>query len=146
MASISDVNLKIFENGGSALIQVSYTLTATRHDAPHEQSYRELVQLVGDDMGPGEDGQSELIPAGTVWDGVVTFTNSQVAFTQIREITVPSSILDEDPAPFPRIDEIRARVTLLPLPPASPSRDSNLVRRGGPVIGRGVFTSSIAPQ
>ena len=33
-----------------------------------------------------------------------------------------------------RADEIRARVTLTPLPLASPSRDSNLVRRGEPVI------------
>jgi hypothetical protein len=134
MASISNVNLQIFERAGSALIQVGYTLTATQHDAPHEQAYRELVQLVGDDVGPGEDGQSELIPGGTVWDGVVKFTTSQVAFTQSHEITLPSNILDEDPGIFARVDEIRARVTLFPLPIASPSRDSNLVRRGGPVI------------
>jgi hypothetical protein len=134
MASISNVRLQIFERNGSALVQVGYTLSATLHDAPHEQSYRELVQLVGDDVGPGEDGHSELIPGGTVWDGVVTFTTSHVAFTQTREITIPSSRLDEDPGPAIRDDEIRARVTLIPLPPVSPSRDSNLVRRGGVVF------------
>ena len=134
MASISDVRLQIFERSGSALIQVSYTITATHHDSQHEQAYRELVQLVGDDSGRGEDGHDELISGATVWDGVVVFTTSQVAFTQTREVTLPSSILDEDPGPMIREDEIRARVTLIPLPPVSPSRDSNLVRRGGLVI------------
>ena len=134
MASISDVRLQIFERSGSALIQVSYTIAATHHDSQHEQAYRELVQLVGDDSGQGEDGHDELIPGVTVWDGVVVFTTSQVAFTQTREVTLQSSILDEDPGPIIREDEIRARVTLIPLPPASPSRDSNLVQRGGLVI------------
>jgi hypothetical protein len=135
MASISNVRLQIFENAGVALVQVGYTLSATLHDAPHEQAYRELVQLVGDDVGLGEDGISELIPGGTVWDGVVTFTTSQVAFTQSHEIRLPSSLLNEDTGPIIHFDEIRARVTLIPLPARSPSRDSNLVRRSGLVIG-----------
>jgi hypothetical protein len=137
MASISSVLLRIFEGvpvPGSALVQVSYTLTATLHDAPHEQAYRELVQLVGDDSGPGEDGHNELIPGGTVFDGTVVFTTSQVAFTQIHEITIPVGILDEDPGPIIRADEIRARVTLTPLQPVSPTRDSNLVKRGDSVV------------
>ena len=95
------------------------------------------IQLVGDDAGPGEDGRSELIPGGTVWDGVVTFTTAQVAFTQSHEVTLPSAILDEDPGPFIREDEIRARVSLIPLPPVSPTRQSNLVRRGGLVVDPG---------
>jgi hypothetical protein len=110
MASISKVLLQIFERAGSAQVQVSYTLTATHHDGPHEQAYRELVQLIGVDIGPGEDGVSEVLPGGTIWDGVV------------------------DPGPVIREDEIRARVTLTPLPPVAPSRESNTVRRGGPVI------------
>src|SRR5436190_22185376 len=137
MASISNVLLRIFEGvpvAGQALVQVSYTLTATLHDAPHQQAYRELVQLVGDDQGAGEDGHSELIPNGTIFDGTVVFTTSTVAFTQSHERTVPISILDEDPGPFIRPDEIRSRVTLTPLAAASPTRDSNLVRRGDPVI------------
>jgi hypothetical protein len=137
MASISNVVLRIFEGvpvAGQALVQVSYTLTATLHDAPHQQVYRELVQLVGDDQGRGEDGQSELIAGGTIFDGNVTFTTSSVAFTQSHERTIPVAILDEDPGPFIRTDEIRARVTLIPLAAANPARDSNLVRRGQPVL------------
>jgi hypothetical protein len=130
MASISSVSLQIFEQSGSALIQVGYTITATHHDSAHEQAYRELVQLVGVDPG-----RSELIPGGTVWDGIVVFApNSAVSFVRSREITLPSSALDEDPDPPVREDEIQARVTLIPLPMASPSRESNVVRRGGPVI------------
>jgi hypothetical protein len=137
MASISNVRLQIFERSGSALVQVSYTITATHHDGEHEQKYRELVQLIGVDTGPGEDGRSELIPGGTVSDGTVVFTTSQVAFVRIRELTLPSSALDEDPGPVIREDEIQARVTLIPLPPELVSRGSNVVRRGGPVIDPG---------
>ena len=137
MASISNVVLRIFEGvpaAGQALVQVSYTLTATLHDAPHQQAYRELVQLVGDDQGPGEDGQSDIIPGGTISDGTVVFSTSAQGFTRNHERTIPVSILDEDPGPVIRADEIRARVTLTPLAPASPTRDSNLVRRGEPVL------------
>jgi hypothetical protein len=137
MASISNVLLQIFEGvpaPGSALVQVSYTIAATLHDAPHEQAYRELVQLVGDDTGAGEDGVNELIPGGTIFDGTVVFTTSHVSFTQSHEKTISTAILDEDPGPFIRADEIRARVTLTPLAQASPSRDSNVIRRGEPVV------------
>jgi len=79
-------------------------ITATHHDALHEQAYRELVQLVGDDRGEG--GTAELIPGGTIWDGVVVFTTSQVSFTNTREKMLASSILDEDPGPVIKEDEI----------------------------------------
>ena len=75
MASIGSVSLAIFEQSGSAVIQVSYTITATHHDGPHEQGYRELVQLVGVDPG-----RSELIPGGTVFDDIVVFTDNAVSF------------------------------------------------------------------
>jgi hypothetical protein len=142
MASIGNVVLNIFEGPpattpGSALIRVSYVITATHHDAEHEQAYRELVELVGDDRGEG--GTAELIPDGKIWDGVVVFTTSQTSFTRIPEKTLPSSILDEDSSgPVIKEDEIRAVVTLIPIPPALLSRESNLVRRGGPVLDPGM--------
>ena len=134
MASISNVRLEILERLGTAKVRVSYRLFATHHDGPHEQAYREVVQLIGVDTGAGEDGVSEPIPGGKIWDGIVVFTTSQVSFEQTREFELPSSALNEDPGPPIREDEIQARVTLIPLPPASPSRDSNLVRRGAPVV------------
>lgn len=135
MALISDVLLRVFEGApapGQATVQVSYTITASLHDGPHEQAYRELVELVGVDKGPGEDGPSEVI--FTVSDGTVVFTNSEVAFTRIPERTFPIGILDEDRGPSIRTDEILARVTLTPIPQASPREESNVVRRGQPVV------------
>lgn len=140
MASISYVNLRIIDGmpvPGEALIQVKYTLTASHHDAPCGQAYREVVELVGDDSSLGEDGQSDVIPGGTLFDGTVVFSNFSLAFTQIREKTLPSAILDADPGPIIRTDVIRARVTLTPIPQASPSRESNLVRRGQRVLING---------
>jgi hypothetical protein len=130
MASIGSVRLEIFESPSSALVRVSYKLTATLLDAQAQQSYRELVQLIGVDEGPGEDGQNDVIAGGTIWDGPITFTTSQVAFQQIHEKTVPLSVLSEDRELIQTRDELRARVTLMPLPPASPARESNLVTRG----------------
>jgi hypothetical protein len=70
------------------------------------------------------------------WDGIIQFTLNQGAFEQTREKVLPAQALDEDPHPFlVRADEIRARVTLTPLPPSGPRpKESNLVVRGG-VIG-----------
>jgi hypothetical protein len=135
MASIGPVSLSIHDQpSGEVLVQVGYTVTQTHHDAVHEQAYREVVQLIGDDTpaGRGEDGVDDVIPDGTIWDGTVVFTTSQVAFTVIREGTLPASALDEDQDQVRALgDEIRARVTLTPLPPVPPSRESNVVRRGG---------------
>src|SRR3712207_8540722 len=61
MASISNVRLQIVEKSGSAKVLVSYRLNATHGDGANEQAYRELVQLVGVDAVPGEDGHNELI-------------------------------------------------------------------------------------
>lgn len=137
MASVSNVRLEIFEQQGSALVRASFTVQATLHDAPHQQSYRELVQLVGVDEGIGEDGTNELLANGTISDDVISFSTSAVAIVRIRERTVPIAVLDEDPGIIPRRDELRARVTLIPLPPGPVVRESNLVTRGGPVINRG---------
>jgi|SoiMethySBSTD1v2_1073268.scaffolds.fasta_scaffold598210_2 hypothetical protein len=143
MVSIGNVKLEIFEgppttSAGFAIVRVSYQITATHHDAQHEQSYRELVRLIGVDTGPGEDGKSEILIGGTIWDGVVVFSTSQVSFTQIHEKQLATSVLDEDSGPGPiRRDEIRARVTLSPIPPASSNRESNLVTRGEPIIAGG---------
>jgi len=135
MASIGPVNLVISEYAdGSALVQVGYLIEATGDDLVNEQAYRELVELIGVDTpaGFGEDGTDDIIPGPPVWDGVITFTSTGGGrFPQSHELTLPSSSrLDEDPGPIPRTDEILARVTLTPF------RDSNIVRRGTPVISR----------
>jgi hypothetical protein len=139
MASIGPVTLSIFDQPpGNVLVQVSYKVEATHHDMGHEQAYREVVELIGVDTLAGEDQVDDIIILDPpFWDGIVQFTQNQGAFEQTREKTLAAQALDEDPHPFlVRADEIRARVTLTPLPPgAPPPKESNLVVRGGGVIG-----------
>jgi hypothetical protein len=124
MASISSVDLKIFPNNpsvGQAYVQVSYTITNTADDLPAERSYRELVQLFSEGKVFGGGGVVEQpVPNGTMWDGVVVFTAA--GFDRGRERYLPLADLQQGGV------GILARVTLTPLPPAAPSRDSNLVR------------------
>jgi hypothetical protein len=137
MASIGPVTLSIFDLPPSNVrVQVSYKISATHHDAEHEQRYHEVVELIGVDTLAGEDQVDDIIHLDPPFlDGIVRFTTSQVEFQRIPERILPAQALDEDPHPFLlRADEIRARVTLTPLPPDVPSRESNLVVRGGPVI------------
>ena len=138
MAAISDVSLSITDGGpGEAHVEVSYKISATHHDVEHEQAYREVVQLMGVDSPPviGEDGIDDPLAGGVISDTVVTFSGSEQAFVETRARNVPEQILDEDPGPFIRTDEIRARVTLTPLPPAEVRGESNVVERGALVIG-----------
>jgi hypothetical protein len=137
MASIGPVTLSIFDRPqlGDVLIQVSYEVQATDADVSGEQEYREVVELIGVDTLPGEDGVDEPIAGGTLWDGIRVFDGLHVGSSETREKTLPPQALDEDPSPiFPKVDEIRARVTLTPVLRVV-SRESNLVRRGELVIG-----------
>ena len=134
MAQISDVNLEYFREGGTTPnVRVSYTVSATHLDGEQERSYQELVELIGVDEGPHEDGQNEVV--ATLSNGVVQFDTSHVAFQRIVQPSPPvgEAVIDEDSGIF-RTDELRARVTLTPLPPAPVSRDSNLVMRFQPVL------------
>ncbi|HMI40333.1 MAG TPA: hypothetical protein VK485_03760 [Sphingomicrobium sp.] len=124
MASIrNNVLLHIVEGQGNARVEVSYTVDASAEDLEHQQSYRAVVELIGVDEGPGEDGRSEVIPNGQIVDEPVTFSLPR---TVVKDIS--AGILDEDPGPFPRRDEIRARITLLP------TTLSNIVHRGAFVL------------
>jgi hypothetical protein len=132
MASIGPVTLSIFDGPDDVRVRVDYEISATHHDAEHEQAYREVIELVGVDTGePGEDQVDDVIAAPSEWDGIVVFTTSQVKFVRSPELpSFAAATLDEDAHPFvPRSDEIRARVTLTPLPATASSRESNLVRR-----------------
>lgn len=132
MASIGTVLLSI-TGQNPANVQVSFLVSATGSDGELRQSYRELVELIGIDRGAGEDGVDDVIDV--ISDSIVTFSTSQVAFQQIREKNLPAAVLDEDPGPIIRRDELRARVTLIPAPARPRVRHSNVVLRGAPVVG-----------
>lgn len=134
MASIEPVNLNISPNVpsvGVALIQVSYAIAQTLDDVPSGRTYRELVQLVSEGRRIGEPGFEHLIPGGTMWDGTVVFTADAVRFTREPELKLPLATLTQSISPL-QPDAIRARVTLTPLPPTAPSRESNVVELNQP--------------
>ena len=129
MASIGPVSLRIIDvpNSSNASIDVGYTVSASSHDLATQQHYREVCELIGDDT-PG-DGTDDILR--TLRDEVIDFDNHP-SFTRAIQVFVPVSLLDEDRGVVTQEDdEIRARVTLTPVPT---HRESNLVRRGVPVI------------
>lgn len=136
MATIERLRLEIFENNGAALARVTYQVRPSQQDAQHR--YREDVQLIGVDEGPGEDGTNELIVGGLLFSGIVTFPSTALVNRE-RLLPLPSSALDEDRGTGPAVffaleDELRARVTLTEIPGTPVLAESNLVRRGGLVI------------
>lgn len=133
MATIGTVQLALSETGLNATAQVTYTLNGSAQDVALNRSFIEVVELIGDDVGAGEDGISEPIPGGRV-ESVVSFPVQTLNRT--RQFTVPISDINEDkgfnPATLlPRRDEIRATVTLRQLSASAVTGTSNEVRRGG---------------
>lgn len=135
MASIHNVHLAIVENQGTANITVTYDLVGDERDVNERPIYLEFVDLLGDDIGPGEDGFSEFITNGEFVTELMRFGPAEPEFHRKRHFQISSSRLDEDRgvgpiSAFPVEDEIRARVKLTPLTFSTVAR-SNLVRRGG---------------
>lgn len=138
MATIENVRLEIKEQQGAAAALVTYNLRGSLQDVQQQIRYAELVQLIGDDRGFGEDGQNEPIPNGQIsFAESVVFTTTAPVARPPRLLALPSSSLDEDPnGPLhtSEEDEIRALVTLTRIVTPVVAQ-SNLVRRGGIVPG-----------
>jgi hypothetical protein len=127
MALIEYVKLQVFSSPpDSVAMNVDYKIEATLDDVPAGRTYRELVQLVRVGRKIGEPGIEHLVPDGTVWDGTVLFTGNEVGFTHSRDWTLSSADLAQDSAL--QAEEIRARVTLIPLPAQPPTMESNTVQ------------------
>jgi hypothetical protein len=128
MASIGPVELQIFINNpseGQAFAQVGYTISATGVDAAAGRNYRELVELVHVG-GIGGSGIEHLVPDGKLWDAPIMFADD-AGFTHTRELTLPIASLEQGSISPLEPNAIRARVTLAPLPPTTPTRESNTV-------------------
>ena len=136
MATIENVLLTLNETGGRARFNVTYALRGSTPDVQHQHRYREVVELIGDDIGLGEDGVNELIVGGSMFSGTTTFSSTNPV-NRSRAMELPSSAIDEDqglspfPFPFPKRDEIRARVTISQLAGPPIALSSNEVHRGG---------------
>jgi hypothetical protein len=137
MATIQSITLTItpLPNSTDVTVYVGYVVSASSHDIATEQHYREVCELIGDDT-PG-DGSDDVLR--TLFDTTTIFTPTTAHFTRAIQLFLPLSALDEDGGgPFHNEDEIRARVTLTPIPT---SRESNLVRVGGLVLDPGLTTA-----
>jgi hypothetical protein len=121
MALIGPVTLSISPSSGSGVVAVSvgYTVIGSGRDRETAQHYREVCHLVGVDSD-----KLSIIPGATVFEGTTIFTEEEGSFMRTRQKLVSASVLNEDT--FGQ-DEIRAVVTLTPIPT---SRESNLVRFG----------------
>jgi hypothetical protein len=128
MAAISPVQLTIVETSPSAVVELSYTISATHDDAVAERRYREVVQLFSHHAGA-----ETPIASGTISDGVVGFTTSMVSVVREPEKSIPLADLEQGISPLQR-SAISARVTLIPLPPSDVAQESNVVTLGRPVV------------
>lgn len=129
MASIQNVRLKITELPPRAVADVSYEVIGSAEDVEDQLRYIEIVELIGVDPRPGEDGIDDPIPNAR---SVELLTFPLPAPRPAKRFQLRTSDLDEDRpgAPFPVQDEIQARVTLRPVRfPAE--GESNVVTRGG---------------
>jgi len=125
MASIQRVTLKIQKvpNSPKLFIQVGYSVTGSTLDTVQLQPYREVCQLIGDDT-PG-DGTDDLI--SKIFDTTTVFFPGLPKQTRVLGLELPASQFDEDSGGIiPKEDQIRARVTLTPIPKPA-SRESNQI-------------------
>jgi hypothetical protein len=125
MASITPIFLNIKNsptNPANFEVFVGYTVEFNNDDLETKQHYREICQLIGDDT-PG-DGIDDALH--TVLNTITVFDGGTTGVGRFMTFEVPKTRLDEDNpgSPFPFADEIRARVTLVPIPA---TRESNQV-------------------
>lgn len=123
MAKIQPITLTIPQNpnnNGKFPINISYVVSAGPNDSLTEQHYREVCELIGDDT-PG-DGTDDIIRK--IFDGRLVFDSVFSHIQRSFQLELSRSELDEDNATAFQNDEIRARVTLTPIPT---SRESNQI-------------------
>lgn len=134
MASIGDVVLKITNRPGGteAVVDVRYDIVFDSYDQNSNQVYAEVCRLMGDDTilgDPPAAGTDDTLGFLTPLFFRNTRSDGQPSLSRHWTRTFRLADLDEDRGPIPNPDEIRALVTLNPLPPAATSRESNVVNK-----------------
>jgi hypothetical protein len=136
MAGVSNLTLaiQVVNNGPNleANVSVEYDIVFSSYDQNSNQPYAEACRLIGDDTGivPAEDGVDDAIPGGQLFPlfPIPPFnqvsSNGAASVHRVRTRTLPLSNLNEDQAPTPNPDEIRAQVTLTPVLPVAVARES----------------------
>ena len=135
MASMTTPQLTIVGSPtpGFSTLTVTYIVTFDAFDIASGQPYREVLEIIGDDTGVGDPaaaGTDDILrPSANV--GTINVGPGQIPPpVQVRShtVTLSNGKLNEDTGAIPNPDEIRAKVTLTPIPPATVGPiESNLV-------------------
>ena len=147
MATVTGLTLDIeVVNDGANLVAdvtAAYRINFSTYDQESEQPYRESCRLIGDDPAP-EDGVDDTIVNGQLFPQqlfpvpplplpgqpliplpfATVSSNGQPFIDRLHTKRINLSNLDDDQAPLPNPDEIRALVTLTPVLPATVTRES----------------------
>jgi hypothetical protein len=129
MAEIGRVELQIAHGDGygeMALVEVEYQVSASAGDMESATAYHEVVQLYVEGQGRLGHPQETPVAGGLLYDGITVFTADAQSFVHGPEKLLPLSVLEPGIGPF-TLDEVRARVTMTPLPASAVSRASNAV-------------------
>ena len=153
MATVTGLTLDVeVVNDGANLVAnvtAAYRINWSTYDQESEQPYREVCKLIGDDTGitPAEDGVDDAIANGQLFPQLLfppvpgpgplpgpiplpiplfntVASNGQSSIHRVHTKTINLTSLDEDKAPTPNPDEIRAQVTLTPVLPVAVIRES----------------------
>lgn len=112
---------------GDSIVTVEYEVTFSTFDKASDQPYRESVVLIGDDTPLPNTTLATIVPGFPPFFSVIRASDVVPPATTLRQThpkTFSNLVLDEDNG----TDEIRAVVTLTPVPAAvAGPTESNLV-------------------
>jgi hypothetical protein len=133
MAKIGAVKLKVDIKGAKALVDVTYDITYSKTEQKNKQVFKEVVRLIGDDThkgDPAEAGADDVLGFLTPVFNKKTTPSDELKVSRHHTKTFRTAQLNEDESNMPNPDELRALVTLLPVPPDS----GKIVNRESPMV------------
>ncbi len=133
MARIGAIKLSLKIKGETATTDVTYEVLFSKTDLKKQQPYEEECRLVGDDThagDPPEAGGDETLEFMTPLFSKDIKPGKSEKLARHHKKSFRAMDLNEDMNAIPNPDEIRALVTLRPVP----SPDGKFVRRESPMV------------
>ena len=131
MARIGTVQLDLKIKGDTANVDVKYDILWSQTDIKKKQAYEEECRLIGDDThiaDPPEAGGDDTLEFLTPMFNKEVKPGKNPTVSRRHKKSFRALDLDEDRGSIPNPDEIRALVTLRPVPTGKP------VQRQSPTI------------
>ncbi len=133
MARISAVKLTVKIKGETATAEVAYDILFSKTDIKNKQAYDEDCRLIGDDTHAGDPasaGGDDLLEFLTPMFNKPVKPGTKDTVSRKHKKSFRALDLNEDMNAVPNPDEIRARVTLLPVAPST----AKTVHRESPML------------